>query len=405
MATVGDLVAYLSMDNSRFQQGAAQAQAAARQTGSVISGALNPRLLQQGGFALQDFFSVLNQGGANAAARAFGGITNNLAMLGAGFGPVGMAVTSLGAGIATVLIPQLMKGTEESHQFADAMERIGHAVDQEIAAMERQAQMRQKLADLTRDTDFDGKREQGIKREAERAERELESIQKQIQLKNDAFRLNMNTANRAAQEAGDTPAVIGGVNAFDRSGRLKEGATLNVSDKYFETFTKQRDAIVDLYQKERELKEFRKQLREAQPGARERDQEEEANKRERQHFEEQIARRNQINEQAMSQHEKTKQRLREIADLEKGGFLLPYEARAAARKAIMELPTARGSQEALVAGSSGAISAINKAQAGDDQWKQQIKLAQALLDEAKQQNQVLKEIAKDGRMEAVTIGP
>jgi hypothetical protein len=406
MATAGDLVAYLSMDNSRFKAGAIESQVVARQTGSVISQALNPRMIQQGGFALQDFFSVLNQGGANAAARAFGGITNNLAMLGAGFGPVGMAVTSIGAGLATVLIPMLMKGEEETKKFADALERLSYESDQQVAAMQRQADMAQKLKDITREQEFTGKREQNADKQIRSTEEEIASIEKQIQVRNAQFRQSMNLANLESQQFGeDKPAVIkqGRGDAFVE-GRLSESARFSVSDKYFESFTKQRNAIVELYQKERELKEFRQQLQVVEPKARAMDQEEDIRKLEKETFDENIRSRNQINQQSQSAHDKAKERIREINMLYREGFLLKNEAEKAIFETVKSLPTQRGSQEALLSGSAGAISQINKAQAGNDIWQQQVKLAQGLLDEAKQQTQVLKEISRDGHMEPVTIG-
>lgn len=403
MATVGDLVAYLSMDNSRFQSGAMQAQATARQTGTVIQSALNPRTLQQGGFALQDFFSVLNQGGANAAARAFGGITNNLAMLGAGFGPVGMAVTSIGAGLATVLIPQLMAGTEESNRFSDAMERMAHATDVQTAAYERQASMRAKLREFTKEQDFDGNREQGVKKEALRAQDELESIEKQIEARSRQLRGSMNQANLAAQEAGDKPAVIGGVNAFSQDGRLKEGATLQVSDKYFEAFTKQRDAIVDLYQKERELKEFRQQLDSTQPKAREMDMADEAAKREKQHFDEMIKMRQKLEDDAKTDDQKRMERLNEIKMLFSEGFVDSNTAAAAMAKLEKPIAQSRSSQEALIAGSSGAISQIVKAESGREMEQQQLRLSQQLVDNAKQQLDEIKRLNQNA-MTPVVIG-
>lgn len=79
------------------------------------------RAAQQLGFGLQDFSSQImnSKNGIDGIGRGIMAVSNNVAMLGAAFGPVGMAVTSIGAAVAGILIPKAIEwytNTEKQEQ-------------------------------------------------------------------------------------------------------------------------------------------------------------------------------------------------------------------------------------------------------------------------------------------------
>jgi hypothetical protein len=85
------------------------------------------------GFALQDFSSVLSMGGKNALGRALMGTMNNVQMLGAAFGPWGIAVTAAAGALGSILIPELLKGEEATENFSKAIEKSEAALDRLVS--------------------------------------------------------------------------------------------------------------------------------------------------------------------------------------------------------------------------------------------------------------------------------
>lgn len=65
--------------------------------------------ITQTAFAAQDFSAILSMGGRNALGRALMSTANNVQMLGAAFGPWGLAISAIGGALASVLIPKLFE--------------------------------------------------------------------------------------------------------------------------------------------------------------------------------------------------------------------------------------------------------------------------------------------------------
>lgn len=152
MATkIADLNAMLTMDTASFTQGATVAAASANKmadslakTQSATSAMSNgtARAITQVGFALQDFSSQLSTRGLAGAIPA---VTNNVQMLGAAFGPVGMAATALGGALAGIALPPLIEFMTGTKDATKELERLGDEWDKWIAkrrgaaSFERQA--------------------------------------------------------------------------------------------------------------------------------------------------------------------------------------------------------------------------------------------------------------------------
>lgn len=114
-------------------------------------GFVGAMMIQQAGFAVQDFSSQM----ANAKTTADGlgrgimAVSNNVQMLGAAFGPTGLAVTAIGGALAGVVLPpmirwvyqaDLLKETmaaakEEAREYAEELRRASEQQDQKTAAL------------------------------------------------------------------------------------------------------------------------------------------------------------------------------------------------------------------------------------------------------------------------------
>lgn len=86
------------------------------QGGMVGGGAA--RALQQVGFGMQDFSSQLETRGLSGAISA---VSNNVQMLGAAFGPVGLAISAVGGALAGIFLPKLI---ESSGLFKDNKKEV-----------------------------------------------------------------------------------------------------------------------------------------------------------------------------------------------------------------------------------------------------------------------------------------
>lgn len=126
MSGSGDLVGVLSLEDFEFRSGLRQAANETKTFASQVTsagsnmGAGFGRAVSQIGFAVQDFSSVLSMGGKNALGRAMMSTMNNVQMLGAAFGPWGLAVTAVGGAIGSVLLPKLLEGTNAFDQIAES---------------------------------------------------------------------------------------------------------------------------------------------------------------------------------------------------------------------------------------------------------------------------------------------
>lgn len=103
-----------------------KAEAAMKNTAGGFSGAGGARALQQVGFGIQDFASQFETRGLAGGIAA---VSNNVQMLGAGFGPVGLAVTALGGALGGILLPKLIElsgwfkdGKKEADAYTKSLE-------------------------------------------------------------------------------------------------------------------------------------------------------------------------------------------------------------------------------------------------------------------------------------------
>lgn len=127
MAGRGDIAIHFTGDTT----GLDQAMMRTEERMKKMSGG-GARSFAQLGFAAQDFASVLSMGGPNALGRALLGTTNNIQVLGTAFGPLGRAITSVAGALATFLIPALLKSSS-------GMEELGKAADKTLEKLDKLA--------------------------------------------------------------------------------------------------------------------------------------------------------------------------------------------------------------------------------------------------------------------------
>lgn len=151
---VGSLNATLSLSAFEFQNGLKQSETAAMQfaettevaskkaaaslggiaNGSAIRG--GARALQQVGFGIQDFSSQLETRGIGGAISA---VSNNVQMLGAAFGPVGLAVSAVGGALAGILLPKLLESTGWFGKSKEALSEYRKELDDFYGAFRDQS--------------------------------------------------------------------------------------------------------------------------------------------------------------------------------------------------------------------------------------------------------------------------
>ncbi len=108
-------------------------------------------MIQQMGFAVQDFSSQM----ANAKTTADGlgrgvmAVSNNVQMLGAAFGPTGLAVTAIGGALAGIVLPPMIRwvyqadllkekmadAKEEAREYADELRRAQETKDTKTTSL------------------------------------------------------------------------------------------------------------------------------------------------------------------------------------------------------------------------------------------------------------------------------
>lgn len=166
MATnVGDLNIRLGMSTDRLDSNINSAISSVnvldtklKQTTILAGDATTPffgpksaQALQQVGFGIQDFSSqFMNaKNTADGLGRGIGAVANNAAMLGAAFGPTGMAVTAIGAAVAGIALPAMIKwvyqadslkekmeaAREEARDYADELRKAGEIQDAKLAGL------------------------------------------------------------------------------------------------------------------------------------------------------------------------------------------------------------------------------------------------------------------------------
>jgi hypothetical protein len=408
MAVVGDLVAYLSMDSSRFAQGAQQAQVVAVQTNAAMSKAFSPQVFQQAGFALQDFMSILQMGGANAAARAFGGVANNVQMLGAAFGPMGMAVTSVGGALAGILIPALLRSEEATNTLTQRTQDLQTALNARLDALQAAHDREMKLNDLAREGNA-----QRIARERDNAVTEARLIEERLRIRQEAYRDALLRENVLAQEAGGQVArafveeagrrrEVPLASAFGPSGEVREGFTVSVEEKTFNALRTQKDEIDKLKAARRENLALAEALQGVEGNnaaamaalgpeerlARVRQQQADAQRRQLENdnkaFAEGIKQREEMWNKTRTPAERYRMEVQKIADQFKRGIIDEESATRALAQLQPQGEQIRTTQGALTQGSAAAISAITQAVGAKDAQAQQLQIAKQQLEAAQE---------------------
>jgi hypothetical protein len=408
MAVVGDLVAYLSMDSSRFAQGAQQAQVVAVQTNAAMTKAFSPQVFQQAGFALQDFMSILQMGGANAAARAFGGVANNVQMLGAAFGPMGMAVTSVGGALAGILIPALLRSEEATNTLTQRTQDLQTALNARLDALQAAHDREMKLNDLAREGNA-----QRIARERDNAVTEARLIEERLRIRQEAYRDALLRENVLAQEAGGQVArafveeagrrrEVPLASAFGPSGEVREGFTVSVEEKTFNALRTQKDEIDKLKAARRENLALAEALQGVEGNnaaamaalgpeerlARVRQQQADAQRRQLENdnkaFAEGIKQREEMWNKTRTPAERYRMEVQKIADQFKRGIIDEESATRALAQLQPQGEQIRTTQGALTQGSAAAISAITQAVGAKDAQAQQLQIAKQQLEAAQE---------------------
>ena len=408
MAVVGDLVAYLSMDSSRFAQGAQQAQVVAVQTNAAMTKAFSPQVFQQAGFALQDFMSILQMGGANAAARAFGGVANNVQMLGAAFGPMGMAVTSVGGALAGILIPALLRSEEATNTLTQRTQDLQTALNARLDALQAAHDREMKLNDLAREGNA-----QRIARERDNAVTEARLIEERLRIRQEAYRDALLRENVLAQEAGGQAArafveeagrrrEVPLSSAFGPSGEVREGFTVSVEEKTFNALRTQKDEIDKLKAARRENLALAEALQGVEGNnaaamaalgpeerlARVRQQQADAQRRQLENdnkaFAEGIKQREEMWNKTRTPAERYRMEVQKIADQFKRGIIDEESATRALAQLQPQGEQIRTTQGALTQGSAAAISAITQAVGAKDAQAQQLQIAKQQLEAAQE---------------------
>jgi hypothetical protein len=396
------------MDSSRFAQGAQQAQVVAVQTNAAMSKAFSPQVFQQAGFALQDFMSILQMGGANAAARAFGGVANNVQMLGAAFGPMGMAVTSVGGALAGILIPALLRSEEATNTLTQRTQDLQTALNARLDALQAAHDREMKLNDLAREGNA-----QRIARERDNAVTEARLIEERLRIRQEAYRDALLRENVLAQEAGGQVArafveeagrrrEVPLASAFGPSGEVREGFTVSVEEKTFNALRTQKDEIDKLKAARRENLALAEALQGVEGNnaaamaalgpeerlARVRQQQADAQRRQLENdnkaFAEGIKQREEMWNKTRTPAERYRMEVQKIADQFKRGIIDEESATRALAQLQPQGEQIRTTQGALTQGSAAAISAITQAVGAKDAQAQQLQIAKQQLEAAQE---------------------
>lgn len=178
----GDLVVEMGIDDRKWVEGALRVQNSSKGLATNIqtnmnqaSGAMG-RGVGQLGFAIQDFSSIMSMGGRGAMERALMSTMNNVQMLGASFGPWGLAITAVGGALGSLLLPKLLEGVDETEKFTAAVKENAEALKVQVKAAGEAIDFREKLTDLSTGTPAGldkALRENSVSAEKVEAERKL----------------------------------------------------------------------------------------------------------------------------------------------------------------------------------------------------------------------------------------
>jgi hypothetical protein len=217
--STGDLTTVLTLDEYEYMSGLRNATVATQAFANNATASLENakkqwatigRSMGQIGFGMQDFFSIYTMGGKDALPRALMSVMNNVQMLGAAFGPMGLAVTSVGGALASILIPQLMKGTDTTANFTEELKKSEEALDRLI---------NKEKSSLGFVADLKKLKEKGSKDQAEAAidrnETDIEATKNELMRRRAELRKNVQAAMAQGGVAWDPLKPI-----FDKDNRL-----------------------------------------------------------------------------------------------------------------------------------------------------------------------------------------
>ena len=156
------------------------------------------RTVQGIGFAMQDFSSVLSMGGPGALQRALSSTMNNVQMLGAAFGPTGMAITAVGGALGAMLIPKLIE-SESAFDRMISMER--EATERMYGLIKASQDMIGLKADIGKMTDVGqiGTKKEDLGIAAEKKQAEMDALIK----RSEKLRGEISNLSKTANEMSD----------------------------------------------------------------------------------------------------------------------------------------------------------------------------------------------------------
>lgn len=403
MATLGDLTVVLNADEQRLVAGLKRAEAEANRTGSALANALGGSRFSQAigmaSYGVQDFTSVLAQGGSRSLSRAIGSVSNNIQQMGAAFGPWGIAVgTAIGLG------GQLAAAMYESSSGMEALEKktkdAADAFEKLVDRNRQGLEFMQKLRQL----EGDGSPKQ-IQQEKQAAQNRVETIDNEMRMRRQKMRELVESDQRLR-------AGGGGKNLFGFAEESIFEKEIAKQQKELDQLRDERrrftNRVTELGKLEgpagqREKNETAEKERKKN-ALREQEQEEQRTFVE---FERRIKARadlaKRLESETRTPQERYARRMSEINDLLKGGDITPQMAARAARQAGESLPAQKMSQEALLEGSSAAISAITQAAISEQQQRSAIEIQKQILQQLRDNGQATNELVRALDIQPVTI--
>lgn len=415
MPAAGDMTVVLNADETRMVAGLRRAEAAAQRSGAAIGGALSAgvgRGVQNVGFMIQDFSSIMMNGGANSLGRAIGAISNNVQMLGAGLGPWGAAVSAVGGALAGILIPAIIKANDELDGYAKQVEDAIAATDKMADRMKRGIEFEQQLRDLQNNGT-----EKDVQAAQKKTQNEQEQVTRELQMRREAFRRQMDDAfqrGAAFPTAGIRRPGMNAAGQFDASGRFTGDVTFDPNSpdavKAGEAFQKELERIKELEDRQKRLGNREGALAGMDEIARKRDIEkkqiEEAAKKAKEYDEELRQRARKLEADVMTPSEKHALRMRDLEELYYQNQIgSDTFGRGAAASALELNKGQKNTQGAASFGSNEAAQAIIRAQANNSKADETQKLWREFVEQAREHKRLLQEIEKNTANQQVVEFP
>lgn len=394
MALSGDMTVVLNADERRLQEGLKRAERAAKNAASSIGAAfMSGTTISSVSYGAQDFLSVLMQGGDRSFSRAIGAVTNNIQMMGAAWGPWGIATTT-----ALALTAQV--GTA-MYEAASGTEEATKALQEQAKEFERLTNRRQQGLEF-------GQRLQRLE-----ADGTSKQIKDEIQATRDRRqRITSEIADREKRiselQKIDDAAGGGTVDWMGRPVKTEAGKQIEEQEKAIDRLRDERRrfanreaalerAMPGAEAREKEKKARKDQIDQERRDARERQQdmariEKEAADAEGRAFADRVRAIEQMEQQTRTPLEAYRARLEEIQIMAGRGDISPELAARGIAQARSLLPQQSTTQEAAMFGSSAAASAIIKAEANASRQAEEFRVQQNILDEIKGQRQALDDI-------------